>query len=54
MLASKIIERLGIQPHSLRGQISHMRAAGIAIQTTRTPNGSIYRFAGTARAASMR
>lgn len=50
MLASEIIERLGIQLHSLRGQISHMRAAGIAIQTTRTPNGSIYRFAGTAQA----
>ena len=44
MLASEIIGRLGIQPHSLRGQISHMRAAGIAITTTRTPAGSIYKY----------
>ena len=49
MLASDIISRLGIQPHSLRGQISHMRAAGIAITTKRTPAGSIYSFAGTAQ-----
>ena len=52
MLASDLISRLGIQPHSLRGQISHMRAAGIAITTKRTPAGSIYGYAGTAQAAN--
>ena len=48
MLAGDLISLLGIQPHSLRGQISHMRAAGIAITTKRTPAGSIYSYAGTA------
>lgn len=52
MLASDIISRLGIQPHSLRGQISHMRAAGIAITTKRTPAGSIYSYAGTVQPAN--
>lgn len=49
MLASDIISHLGIQSHSLRGQISHMRAAGIAITTKRTPAGSVYSYAGTAQ-----